>query len=522
MHGSSGWFLLIFASVVASILAQFFPKISGNYISMAVGAIIACIPFLNKMVPEFEPELFMITIIAPLLFFEGFSMNLNRVGHKLKTVLGIVIVLVFISMILTGLSLSFLTGISLPLALVMAAISTPTDATATESVSEGLKLPRGEKNLLKMEALFNDASGIILLNATVLLLVHGRISYSKTITEFLIAAIGGALFGALIAFITIFFRQAMLRLPFGNAVNAQIMLAVALPFVIYILAEEIHVSGIIAVVCAGLLHNSEAQRSRFSDMHQIYLGRGVYALLQELLNNAVFIILGLNFVRIIIDKDVTFSSWIWVIAGVILYVVNLLVRYLYTLLILKRGHESALIFALGGVHGAVTLALVFMAASLGLSSNQFNLVIMSESVMIVLSMAVPTLLFRFILPQEEHDSGMLSKYRQEMINRAISEVEQMYLPHKVKQSVIYDLRDQNSETSLRQFWQQWFYVSRRPAFDKTERFLEQQALLWSFYIEREYLAELLEDENMDASELYALYNEVALAEAMVLDPDNEN
>lgn len=518
MHELSGWLLLIFASIAASILAQFFPKISENYVSMAVGAIIASIPFFNNMIPEFEPEVFMITIIAPLLFFEGQAMNLNRVGHKLKTILEIVVVLVVISTVVTGFALSYITGIGLSLALVMAAISTPTDATATESVSEGLQLPKGEKNMLKMEALFNDASGIILLNATVLFLLRGEIDYGSTIINFLFAAIGGALFGAIIAFIAIFFRQALIRLPFDNAVNAQIMLAVALPFIIYVLAEEIHVSGIIAVVCAGLLHNSEAQRSRFSDMHQFYLGNNIFSLVQELLNNAVFLILGLNFVRIIMDEDVTFSSWIWITAGIVLYAMNLLVRYLYVLLIMKRGHHSALIFSLGGVHGAVTLALVFMAASLGLSSNQFNLVIMSESVMIILSMLVPSIVFWFILPKEEHDTGEKKKYRQEMVNRAISEVEQMYLPEKVRQSVIYDLRDQNSETSLRQFWQQWFYVSRRPAFNKVERSLEQQALLWSFYIEREYLAGLLEEGEVDSTDLYDLYNEVALAEAMVLDP----
>ena len=55
----------------------------------------------------------------------------------------------------------------------------------------------------------------------------------------------------------------------------------------WLLAEEIHVSGIIAVVCAGLLHNSEAQRSRFSDMQQFYLGNNIFSLVQELLNNGL-------------------------------------------------------------------------------------------------------------------------------------------------------------------------------------------------------------------------------------------
>lgn len=519
MHMLSGWFLLLFASVAASIVAQFFPKISENYISMAVGALIALIPVLNKMIPPFEPEVFMITIIAPLLYFEGQAMYLNRVRHKFKTILGIVVLLVVISTLVVGFSLAFITGIGLPLALVMAAISTPTDATATESVSEGLKLPKREQSLLKMEALFNDASGIILLNAMVLLLLRGQIDYSQTVRDFLVAAIGGVLFGAIAALAAIAFRQTLLRLPFDNAVNAMMMLALALPFVIYVLAEEIHVSGILAVVCAGLLHNSEAQRSRFSDTHLFYLNKGLIGLLQELLNNAVFIILGLNFMRIILDKSVTFSSWVWITAGFVLYLGNLIVRYLYAKIMLRRDRLGATVFSFGGVHGAVTLALVFMAAGLGLSSNQFNLVIMSESVMIILSMLVPTILFWFILPRKEYDSSEKDRLRQEMIQRAINEVEQMYLPKKVKQSVIYDLHDQNDETSLRQFWQQWFYVSRKPAFDKTERYLEQQALMWSFYIEREYLAEQIEQQALDPRDLYDLYNEVALAEATVLDPD---
>lgn len=520
MEHISGWLVLLFASIAASILAQFFSKISENYVSMIVGALIGLIPAFDRMIPVFDPHVFMLVIIAPLLFFEGQAMNINRVGHKLKTVLGIVVLLVVISTAVTGIVLAGVLQISLSLALVMAAISTPTDATATESVSEGLRLPRSEKGLLKMEALFNDASGIILLNATVIFLLRGEIDYGKTVVSFLFSAIGGAIFGAAVAFIVIFFRQALIRLPFDNAVNAQVMLAVSLPFVVYILAEEIHVSGIIAVVCAGLLHNSEAQRSRFNDMQQYYLGRNIFNLIQELLNTTVFLILGLNFIRIIKDPNVTFSSYIWITAGIILYVVNLLVRYLYCRIFLRRKNKGAWVFALGGVHGAVTLALVFMAASLGLKDQQYNLVIMSESVMIVLSMLVPTIVFRFILPKEEQESGEKEKYRQEMIERAINEVEKMYLPKKVKQSVLYDLRDQNSETSLRQFWQQWFNVSRRPAFNKVERTLEQQALLWSFYIEREYLTELSERDDVDVVDLYDLYNEVAFAESMVLDPKN--
>ena len=71
-----------------------------------------------------------------------------------------------------------------------------------------------------------------------------------------------------------------------------------------------------------------------------------------------------------------------------------------------------------------------MAASLGLSSNQFNLVIMSESVMIILSMLVPSIVFGLFYQKKSMIQVKRKKYRQEMVNRAISEVKQMYLPEK--------------------------------------------------------------------------------------------
>ena len=144
------------------------------------------------------------------------------------------------------------------------------------------------------------------------------------------------------------------------AYNAQILLFVSTPFYIYFIAEELKVSGIIAVVCAGLMQNSESIRSRFITPRQFHNGLVLLRLLRELLNNTIFVILGLLVVRIIRDDLIignTNSQWI--VIGILLYITNLLVRYLYGLLS-KMGNKGSIIFALGGVHGAVTLALVYM------------------------------------------------------------------------------------------------------------------------------------------------------------------
>lgn len=116
------------------------------------------------------------------------------------------------------------------------------------------------------------------------------------------------------------------------------------PFFIYFIAEELKVSGIIAVVCAGLMQNSESIRSRFITPRQFHNGLVLLRLLREVLNNTVFVILGLLVVRIIRDDLIignTNSQWI--VIGILLYLTNLLVRYFYGLLS-KMGNKGSIIF----------------------------------------------------------------------------------------------------------------------------------------------------------------------------------
>lgn len=177
------------------------------------------------------------------------------------------------------------------------------------------------------------------------------------------------------------------------------MLFIITPFVIYFIAEELHVSGIIAVVCAGIMQNSESASSRFAHPRQFHTGMILINLLNELLNNFVFVILGILIIRIIRDDIINQNAgfeWIWI--GVVLYLINLVIRYLF-----GRGYKmenrGSWIYALGGVRGAVTLALVFAIAD-NVTGNQFQEIILIEALMVILSMLIPTIVFPFIL---EHD-----------------------------------------------------------------------------------------------------------------------
>ncbi|WP_263862887.1 cation:proton antiporter domain-containing protein [Limosilactobacillus reuteri] len=209
------------------------------------------------------------------------------------------VLLVIVGTIFVGFTVSLL-EIPLALAFPMGALSTPTDATATESVSEGLIVPERQENLLKMESLFNDASGIILVTAMALWVKNGQFNYQQTFFDFLRSAGGGIIIGILAALVMISFRQFLGRIN-HDAYNAQILLFVSTPFFIYFIAEELEVSGIIAVVCAGLMQNSESIRSRFITPRQFHNGLVLLKLIREFLNNTVFVILGVLVVRIIRD-----------------------------------------------------------------------------------------------------------------------------------------------------------------------------------------------------------------------------
>lgn len=178
-------FTLAITSALSIIIVQAFNRVSVNYISMIIGIIIALIPFLNRQVAAFDSEIFMELIVAPLLFFEGQKTRFHNVRSNLKKIISITVVMIVLILIVAGFGASWVGNVSLPVAFIIASISTPTDATATSAVTDGLKMPRRVNASLQAESLFNDASGIILLNMAILWFTNGYINYGQTIGDFI-------------------------------------------------------------------------------------------------------------------------------------------------------------------------------------------------------------------------------------------------------------------------------------------------------------------------------------------------
>lgn len=520
--------VIILLAVILSIVASrwIFTKISVNYVYILMGMIVAVIPFLNQSIIRFNADFFMGIIVAPLLFFEGQNTRMNLVLRNIKTILSLTVMMVLLTTIFVGFSTSVILGVSLPLAFILAAISTPTDATATESVTNGLIMPDQQSTNLKLESLFNDASGIVLLNMAILWYVNGTIKYGATLGNFAYSAVGGVITGIVIAGILVSIRQAMLHSKvnfIGNTYNTGIplkLIYLLTPYLIYYLAEAIEVSGIIAVVFAGLVHNAESQRSELSNPRLAYDTIHLTALINSALNGIVFVTLGIMFVRVIKQQIIGIhDSYIWLVIGIILYLGNLLVRYLYVRTIHHQNNKNAWLFSLGGIHGAVTFALAVTVAEAAVQTQDFRTIVLAENTLIILSMIIPTILFHFLLPAKHTDNERQQKIanmRQEMVNNAINIIHHSNIPAEIKAAVIFDLRSQNGNIKMKEFWQAWTAVIRHSELSDDRKKIILRTYRTAFEAERAYLKANYNNVKLTENDFNLLYQETMNAELVIL------
>lgn len=521
--------MLILSACIAMIIQNWLlRKISVNYVALVVGILVGLIPQVDTSIFMNRPELFMGMVVAPLLFFEGQNNRLYDIARSWKSIVSITVVMIIITTITAAFSIQWIFNLSLPLCFILAAISTPTDATATESVTHGLKMPNRVSKYLKNESLFNDASGIILLEMAISWYISKKLELAHTFVSFLYSAGGGIIVGLIIAAFLVLIRQKLLRANLSfvknsyNPLNAIGLLYALTPTLLYYFAESIHVSGIITVVVAGLVHRAEIERSRLTNVYATYNSFQLSSIITDILNAIVFVVLGLTLVRTsddaLLPSRIDLAIWI----GVLLYVANVAIRYLYSYFILKLTNHDAWIFALGGIHGAVTFALAYTLDHTLISGSDFHLILFSEAVLIILSMVIPTLLFKFLLPKEKTDveqEQAINKVKRDMVEYALTELDKIYLPKKLRKQIIFDLRAQIDETSMKDFLHELRKSIKQPEMSASEREFRDEVYRYAFRLERNYLGQVAQQEQDYRSSFRALYRQILLAETLFLNEE---
>ncbi|WP_157267889.1 Na+/H+ antiporter [Azohydromonas aeria] len=364
--------LLMLLAVSVSSLAARATGWPAPLVQIALGAAIG---FLGLPAIALEPEHFFLLFLPPLLFLDGWRIPKDALLQDAATVLRLALGLVLFTVLGMGLFMHWLLpGMPLPVAFALAAVLSPTDPIAVSSVASRTPVPPRVMHILEGESLLNDASGLVCMRFAVAAALTGSFSLPQALLSFVGLALGGVAVGAALAWGVSWLGRRAVRWLAPDAGN-YVLVTLLLPFGAYLLAEEVHASGVLAAVAAGITMGLVAQP------HGHGGGRlrrtAVWDMVQLVANGSVFVLLGQQLPPIVAGaartvRDTGHQSPAWLVPYVLAIVAGLaLLRLAWVWVSLRlqgwrarRRGEAApqlsgrllLVVSLAGVRGAVTLA----------------------------------------------------------------------------------------------------------------------------------------------------------------------
>jgi len=410
-------------------------------VQIGLGALVA---YGSGLSIALEPEVFFLVFLPPLLFVDGWRISKRDFFRDFGTILTLAIGLVLFTILGIGFFIHWLiSGMPLAIAFALAAVLSPTDPIAVSSLAASAPIPRRLMHILEGEALLNDASGLVCLRFAIAAALTGTFSLQQAFLTFLQLALVGVAVGTVIALAVGFVQDRFVR-RIGEDAGSQVLISLLVPFGAYLGAEDLHGSGILAAVAAGIAMNYV---EIFGPRHPATRIRGsiVADILQSAGNGMMFVLLGEQLPSIlsslaISEAEAGHRSFWWLCLCIVAITVGLIVlRFLWVWLSLhfvllrtaRRGGawrrpnwRLLMVGSLAGAKGAITLAgSLAMPLTLadGLPFPTRHLAVLLALGVVLLSLVVaavglPPLLHGVQLPpqpgrQRERDSAQLAADR---------------------------------------------------------------------------------------------------------------
>ncbi len=289
--------IILAAVVLANILARHVSFIPLPFFLIILGGMLAALPIYRNF--QLDPSTFALAIIAPMLFNEAQNSSRFWIGRSITNILSLAVGLVLVTVLVVGAGLHLAMAV-LPLTLCFAllAIVTPTDASAVNSIFEANPIAEEQAGILQHESLFNDAAGIVLFDLSLTAFISGTFSLKLAVGMFLWEFLGGLLFGSLMGVVIVSTRLFLIRYNDDTPI-IMVLIQLLSPFLIYLLAEKLLLSGILAVVAAGLVQGSERDKLRLTSSRMQLVTSNVWEIVSGTLSGVVFVLLGLSLPEVV-------------------------------------------------------------------------------------------------------------------------------------------------------------------------------------------------------------------------------
>ncbi len=319
---------------------------------LVAGIAFGLLPF-GPSAPQDAGEVFLL-ILAPLVFGEALSTSYVDFRRFRRPIFALAVGLVLVTSVAVGaVAAALVPGIPLALAFALGAILSPTDAVAVAAIARRVALPRRVVTILEGESLVNDGTGLTLLRVALAAAATGTVSTGDIAFILLQSVVGGLIVGVLAGLALAWLIR---RDPDQTVVNAFVLVA---PIPVYLLAESVEGSGILAVVATALIvANTMLTHRRFEGRRSSV---AIWRQITFVLTAAAFFLVGLELPETVLAlpaEDLRLLP-VLVIAVVAVLVATRLVFVLAYSLVSGRGDarigpREAVVVAWAGARGPVS------------------------------------------------------------------------------------------------------------------------------------------------------------------------
>ncbi|RYB89349.1 Na+/H+ antiporter [Nocardioides glacieisoli] len=324
---------------------------------IVVGAAASYVPMLPTI--HLESEVVLLGLLPPLLYSAAIQTSLVDFNANRGAILRLSVVLILVTALAVAAVVEWLVpGLGWAAAIAIGAVVAPPDAVAATAVAKRIGLPRRVVTILEGESLLNDATALVALRTAIAFLA-GSLTVVEVGLDFVRAAGGGALVGFAFFLLIAWLRKRITDPLLDTGISFLV------PFAAFVAAEEIHASGVISVVVAGLLLGHKAPiiqtaQSRITE-------RITWRTVAFILENTVFLLIGLQLDWILEDvSESTLPGSRIALVCLLTLVTVIVVRvvYMQATWLLRRSNPipPAWTFLIGwaGMRGVVTLAAAFV------------------------------------------------------------------------------------------------------------------------------------------------------------------
>ncbi|MFD0764660.1 Na+/H+ antiporter [Mucilaginibacter lutimaris] len=381
-------------------------KIAYPILLLLVGLPLGFVPALQGI--EINPDVIFVIFLPPLLYEAAWNTSWKDFWKWRRIISSFAFPIVILtSTIVAWVSQAIIPGFTWSLGFLLGGIISPPDAVSATAILKNIKVPKNFVSIIEGESLLNDASSLVVFRFALAAVATGSFVFSHAAVDFVLVIIMGIVIGLAVAIVFYAIHRWM-----PTTTNIDIVLTFITPYAMYMIAEEFHYSGVLAVVSGGLFLS--VRRQEFLTNQSRLQSINVWQAVAFVLNGFVFILIGLEFPIIIkglgpvgLKPAINYSL---IIIGVLIVTrfASAFGATLFTMFIGRYikvaerypGWKAPLLFGWTGMRGVVSLAAALsipLTLSSGAGFPNRNLILFITFSVIIVTLVLQGLSLPFLV-----------------------------------------------------------------------------------------------------------------------------